>query len=106
MRAVKTNLVSFLAVMSALVAMPWRLDSQLGGRNAQPDYTVACLFPTHPPRSNADSVAFLFPTHPPRTDADSVAFLFPTHPPRSDADGVAFLFPTHPPRGNADGVTC
>jgi hypothetical protein len=85
----KTNLLSLLVVMSALVALPWRLDSQLGGRNAQNDYTVAFLFPAHPPRSNADSVAFLFPTHPPRSNADGVAFLFPTHPPHSNVDGVA-----------------
>jgi len=69
----KANLVSFLAVMSALVAMPSHPDSRLGARNTQTDYSVAFLFPTHPPRSNADGVAFLFPSHPPRTDAQGVA---------------------------------
>jgi hypothetical protein len=70
----KSNLVSFLALMSAFVAIASYPDSRDGGRNTRAD-------------NSADSVAFLFPA--PRTNADSVAFLFPEHPPRSDAQGSA-----------------
>ena len=102
----KINPYSLLAVMTALSAMLCNLSSELGGESVRTDKCVACLFPTHPPCSNADGIACMFPTHPPRSNTDGIACMFPTHPPRSNTDGIACMFPTHPPRSNADGIAC
>jgi hypothetical protein len=68
----KINILSPLAVMATFLAITCNPESKLGGETARMDKSVACIFPTYPPRSNEDGVACIFPTYPPHSNADGV----------------------------------
>jgi hypothetical protein len=69
----KIGLVSFVAVLSALVGMPQHAESRSFGQNALRYQSVAFLFPPPPSDGNAEGVAFLFPPPPSDNNRDEVA---------------------------------